>query len=100
MERQRPSHRSAWFWITLTTTTLILLYAISFGPLLWFGAVTHFENRTWYNRVMTPLYEPHLMLVERSEDYFTYATWWVALANPAASIPPWEEWKKNKRSPQ
>lgn len=93
---EHPSGRRTWLIIVFALITLLFLYLLSFGPMLYVSVKTRFEYQPWFKYSIGAVYTPHLWCMTWSEAYFDYGWWWYALAKPASSKPTWEEWKGDR----
>ena len=57
----------------------LIVYIVSFGPLVWLINLTGFNNQSVLN-VLEVLYCPHILLARLWEPYMAYIDWWASLA--------------------
>jgi len=74
---------------------IVLLYAISFGPLLCFTIHFKLDRINWLETPLVIGLHPHFWLMGKSKYYYSYSIWWAeALGNPKVSVT-FEEYKKH-----
>lgn len=90
------SPNRTWLLISVSLISLLVVYLLSFGPLLYVSGKTGIEYKPWFKHSIGVVYTPHLWCMTRSESYYDYGWWWYSLARPAEPKTPWIEWKERR----
>lgn len=74
---------------------LLLLYCVSFGPIiyLWAKAATNDLMPRWMDDALGVVFQPHLWAMYHSEDYFAYIMWCARSGTGITDAPTWEEFR-------
>ena len=74
------SRKKAFLWIAVPLASLVLAYALSFGPVLFLVSKLPYGAQTTVTPTFMALFTPHFLLMYHSRAYFTY----IAMFDPEA----------------
>lgn len=80
--------------IALAIGAVLLLYSLSWGPVVYLLIKYEVSETRWPGRMFIYVFYPHLRMMAESEHYFRYSIWWGEKAQPGVNATTWADFQR------